>query len=140
VSETYAELKAKITELEKRAAEMQRAEMAGAITQIKAIMTQYGITVAHLGTRGNAAATKSPGVAKYIDKATGQTWTGRGKPPKWIPKDDAARADFLIGADSAAASTAPVPVPAPKALKAVTVAKAPAKAVAAKKGEGKKAA
>jgi DNA-binding protein H-NS len=32
--------------------------------------------------------------AKYRDPATGQTWTGRGKAPKWIEGQD--RTPFVI--------------------------------------------
>ncbi|WP_373785874.1 H-NS family nucleoid-associated regulatory protein, partial [Delftia acidovorans] len=28
------------------------------------------------------------GVAKYRDPASGATWTGRGKPPRWIEGKD----------------------------------------------------
>jgi DNA-binding protein H-NS len=31
---------------------------------------------------------------KYRNQATGETWTGRGKPPKWIQGQD--RDQFLI--------------------------------------------
>jgi DNA-binding protein H-NS len=39
---------------------------------------------------------KSPSkvAAKYRDSATGQTWTGRGKAPKWIEGKD--RTPFVI--------------------------------------------
>jgi DNA-binding protein H-NS len=39
----------------------------------------------------NAGAKVAP---KYRDPATGQTWTGRGKPPKWIADQD--REKFAI--------------------------------------------
>ncbi|KQM79536.1 H-NS family nucleoid-associated regulatory protein [Xylophilus sp. Leaf220] len=32
--------------------------------------------------------------AKYLDEKTGATWTGRGKPPKWIAGKD--REEFLV--------------------------------------------
>jgi DNA-binding protein H-NS len=31
---------------------------------------------------------------KYRDPVTGKTWTGRGKPPNWMPKEN--REQFLI--------------------------------------------
>jgi DNA-binding protein H-NS len=46
--------------------------------------------------RGAKAASKpaSKVAAKYRDPATGQTWTGRGKAPKWIDGKD--RNQFVI--------------------------------------------
>jgi DNA-binding protein H-NS len=48
------------------------------------------------GRAGKSAAKSSGGkvAAKYRDPATGQTWTGRGKAPKWIDGKD--RSAFLI--------------------------------------------
>ena len=43
-------------------------------------------------SRSTVAGTKV--APKYRDPATGQTWTGRGKPPKWIQGQD--RAKFAI--------------------------------------------
>lgn len=42
--------------------------------------------------RGNAGQKVAP---KYRDSSTGATWTGRGKPPKWIQSKN--KEDFLIG-------------------------------------------
>ncbi|MFP3741092.1 H-NS family nucleoid-associated regulatory protein, partial [Burkholderia sp. SIMBA_019] len=39
---------------------------------------------------------KAPLPAKYQDPKTGNTWSGRGKPPKWIVGKNRER--FLIGA------------------------------------------
>ena len=49
------------------------------------------------GRAGKSASPKAGGskvAAKYRDPATGQTWTGRGKAPKWIDGKD--RAQFAI--------------------------------------------
>ena len=44
---------------------------------------------------GRISSTQGVKVApKYRNQATGETWTGRGKPPKWIQGQD--RDQFLI--------------------------------------------
>ena len=94
---TYKEITAQIETLQKQAAHLRQSEIAGAIADIKAKMRDYGITVADLGLQGgkkSAAKTKDPVAAKYRDSASGVTWSGRGKPPKWISGKD--RTAFLI--------------------------------------------
>lgn len=80
----YQELLAQKAELERKIEQARRKELADAITQIRALMQQYGITVADLG--GKTKAPKSTGKVppKYRDPATGATWTGRGRQPKWV--------------------------------------------------------
>ncbi len=72
--------------LEKQIAEAQREARSGAIVQIKALMAEHGLTAADLNSR--AGKSNKPGgskvAAKYRDKATGQTWSGRGLQPRWL--------------------------------------------------------
>lgn len=73
--------------LEKQIAEAQRQERAEAIAKIRALMSDYGLTMADLTARGPAAPRKAGGgkvAVKYRDPATGNTWTGRGLQPKWL--------------------------------------------------------
>jgi DNA-binding protein H-NS len=73
--------------LEKQIAEAQRLERAEAIAKIKALMSDYGLTMADLTARGPAAPRKAGSgkvAVKYRDAATGDTWTGRGLQPKWL--------------------------------------------------------
>lgn len=87
---TLNELLAQKAALEKQIIDTQREEKAGAIAQVKALMAQYGLTMADLGTRASVAAPKkrSGGTGKvapkYRNPATGDTWTGRGLQPKWL--------------------------------------------------------
>ena len=93
---SYKDLTAQIEALQKEAAQARHAELTGAIADIKAKMQEYGITVADLGissTKKNAKL-KTPVAAKYHDPVTGSTWSGRGKPPKWIAGKD--RGQYLI--------------------------------------------
>jgi DNA-binding protein H-NS len=72
--------------LEKQIADAQREERSGAIAQIKALMAEHGLTAADLA--GRAAKVKKAGggkvAAKYRNKATGETWSGRGLQPRWL--------------------------------------------------------
>ncbi len=59
---------------------------ADAIAKVKALMAEYGLSVADLSARASIAkgATRGKVAVKYRDKATGDTWTGRGLQPKWL--------------------------------------------------------
>ena len=47
-------------------------------------MSDYGLTVADLGSRAPKAAKTSKVAAKYRNQATNETWSGRGLQPKWL--------------------------------------------------------
>lgn len=86
---TVAELLEQRAALEKQIAEAQREERASAIAQVRALMSQYGLSAADLA--GRAAGPKAPRVKggstvapKYRDPATGKTWSGRGLKPTWL--------------------------------------------------------
>lgn len=87
--------------LEKAIADARQAEIAGAVQKVRELVAQHGLTVQDVFPgRGSRVASKGAGkstgkvAAKYRDPATGQTWTGRGKAPKWIDGQDRSR--FLI--------------------------------------------
>lgn len=93
---TYKELQAEIRELQAKAEKARQDELASAIAEIKAKIQEYGLTEADLfssgkKTRSIGGSTVKP---KYRNPETGETWTGRGKPPKWIAGKD--RAAYLI--------------------------------------------
>jgi DNA-binding protein H-NS len=93
---TYQEYKAKIAELENLAENARKNEVSKAKEQIATIMRDYGLTVADLGTvtKAKPVKTRAPVPTKYRDDATGQTWTGRGRAPKWLEGKD--KNQFLI--------------------------------------------
>lgn len=129
---SYAELKQQAEQLMREAESARKAEIAAAVTDIKAKMATYGISFEDLGglsrpargrkakagksgrvaksaksakpTKTAKAKTKSvkarkPVAAKYRNADTGETWTGRGKPPKWLTAMEAAgrkREEFAI--------------------------------------------
>ena len=97
---TYTELQREISRLMQQAEDARKAEIRAVIADIKAKMLEYGITAADLGSAGRSSRAKGTTVAaKYRNHATGETWTGRGKMPRWLQAAVAAgrrKEDFLI--------------------------------------------
>ncbi|WP_114809458.1 H-NS family nucleoid-associated regulatory protein [Paraburkholderia kururiensis] len=96
---SYKELLAQREKLEKQIEEAKAREYAEVLNEIKQKMADYGITLAELGggrgKQGKAASRSRASVApKYRDPESGSTWSGRGKPPRWIAGKD--REKFLI--------------------------------------------
>ena len=97
MSKSYKELLAEREALEKAIAQARQNEIAAAVAKVREMVSEFGLTAQDIFPgRAQRAAGKavSKVAAKYRDPATGQTWTGRGKPPKWIDGKD--RAQFLI--------------------------------------------
>lgn len=93
---TYQELQAQIAELTIQAEQARKQEIASAVAQIKSLMEEYGITIEDLSKPSKSSAAKRESVPpKYRNPATGKTWTGRGKSPKWIA-DAVNRDQYLI--------------------------------------------
>lgn len=70
--------------LEKQIAAARRDERQAAISQIKALMAEHGLTLADLGSRTKPKGGTGKVAPKYRDKASGQTWSGRGLQPRWL--------------------------------------------------------
>lgn len=87
---TYQEYKEKIAELENLAESARKNEISTAKEKVMAIMREYGLTIADLGgaAKVKTVKTRAPVPTKYRDDATGQTWTGRGRAPKWLEGKD----------------------------------------------------
>jgi DNA-binding protein H-NS len=87
---TLNDLLAQKADLERQIADAQRAERGDAIARVKALMAEYGLTLADLGPRAIAAPRRAGGnsgkkvAPKYRDPATGKTWSGRGLKPTWL--------------------------------------------------------
>lgn len=80
-----ADLLAQKASLEKQIASAQREERQAAIAQVKALMAEHSLSLADLGTRANPKSGGGTKVApKYRNKATGETWSGRGLQPRWL--------------------------------------------------------
>ena len=86
---TYQEYTAKIAELQRLAEEARKSEIASAKAQIAAIMKDYDLTIADLtAAKAKPFKERVPVAVKYRDDATGDTWTGRGRAPKWLEGKD----------------------------------------------------
>jgi DNA-binding protein H-NS len=92
---SYKELLAQREQLDKQIKEAIAREKADGIAKAKVIIEQYKLTASDLFTRKAGAKSSGGKVApKYRNPVTGDTWTGRGKAPKWIEGRD--RSSYLI--------------------------------------------
>lgn len=87
---TYAEYVEQIAKLQSLAEAARKDEISGAIQQIKDLMQLHGITVEDLaaGSRAKPAKTKGTVAAQFKNPETGETWTGRGRAPRWLDGKD----------------------------------------------------
>jgi DNA-binding protein H-NS len=82
---SVSELLAQKAAIEQQIADAQRAERAGAVAKVRALMAEHGLTLADLSTKTATIKRTGNKVApKYRDAATGDTWSGRGLQPKWL--------------------------------------------------------
>ena len=103
---TLAQLESQIRKLQRRADALRERKSMEIIADIRALMQEYGLTMADLvkaglgkkrgrpAGSGNAAA-KSRLPPKYRDPVSGATWSGHARPPSWI-KDAPDRSVYLI--------------------------------------------
>jgi DNA-binding protein H-NS len=82
----YKTLLQQKAELEARIADTLKHEKAGVIAMVHELVNDYGLTQDELF--GSGKTKPSAGAPRYRDPATGVTWTGRGKPPRWIEGKD----------------------------------------------------
>ena len=87
MSKTYKELQVEIERLQQEAQAVRKTELAGAIAEIKAKMAEFGITAKDLGNTSHATRRGMPVPPKYLNAATGETWSGRGKHPRWLASE-----------------------------------------------------
>lgn len=99
MSQTYKELLQQKEALELAIAQARQNEIASAVSKVRELIAEYGLSPQDIfpgrANKSGVAKSGSKVAAKYRDPATGQTWTGRGKAPKWIEGQD--RAPFTIG-------------------------------------------
>ena len=93
---SYKELLKQREDLEQKINEARRNELSAAVAQVRALVAEYGLTAQDVFPVGRArsASAGSKVAPKYRHPATGQTWTGRGKAPKWIQNEN--REKFAI--------------------------------------------
>lgn len=88
---TYQELLKQREQLDRQIKEAIDREKAEGISKVKSLIEQYGLTASDIFSKRAGKTTGGKVPAKYRDPATGQTWTGRGKAPKWIEGQDRSR-------------------------------------------------
>jgi DNA-binding protein H-NS len=87
---SYAEYVEQIAKLQSLAETARKEEINGAIQKIKDLMQLHGVTVDDLssGTRSKPAKAKSTVAAQFKNPESGETWTGRGRAPRWLDGKD----------------------------------------------------
>jgi DNA-binding protein H-NS len=85
---TLQELLAQKESIERQIEETKKHQRGDAINKVRALMAEYGLTLADLGAKSSAKA-KSGGnsgkvAAKYRNASTGESWSGRGLQPRWL--------------------------------------------------------
>jgi DNA-binding protein H-NS len=98
MTQSYKELLQQREALELAISQARQNEISTAVTKVRELVAEFGLTAQDVfpgrASKGMASKAVSKVAAKYRDPATGQTWTGRGKAPKWIEGRD--RAPFVI--------------------------------------------
>ena len=99
---TYQELLAQREALDKQIEELRQAELRLAIEQVRQLIAEWRLTAEDCGFKSVAASglkkAKSAVAAKYRGP-NGETWSGRGRAPKWLEALEAQgrqRAEFSI--------------------------------------------
>lgn len=96
---SYKDLIQQRQDLDRQIEEARKTELSGAISQVRDLIAEYGLSAQDVFPAGNgrrASGTKVGGkvAPKYRHPETGATWTGRGKAPRWIEGQD--RSQFAI--------------------------------------------
>jgi DNA-binding protein H-NS len=95
----YEELRAKAAEILAQAEQVKSEERQKTIDTVRVMVQTYDITARDLGLDKSPKGKTGPKAgnkiaAKYRDPATGATWSGRGKTPRWINGAD--RSQYAI--------------------------------------------
>ena len=93
---SYKDLLAQREALEQQIAAARKTDVADAVQKIKGLIEAFGLTQDDVFPAAKQKQKRETGsvAPKYRDPATGQTWSGRGKPPNWIKDQD--RSQFEI--------------------------------------------
>lgn len=91
---TYSEYQKQIAELTEQAEQVRKAELNEARTKIKELMLAHGLSALDFGTTAKVRKERIPVAVKFKNPATGETWTGRGRTPRWLNGQN--KDDFLV--------------------------------------------
>jgi DNA-binding protein H-NS len=87
MSRTYPELKTEIARMQAEAERVRRFELPGVIAQLNQLIERYELTEAMIfgdSRKENSSKPRTVLVPRYVDQATGNTWTGRCPKPAWL--------------------------------------------------------
>lgn len=138
---TLEAIQAKMKKLQAQAEALIAKKSQAALDRIRALMLEHGLTTADIeakakARRERAQVASASGVSgktkplsvkgklapKYLNPKTGETWSGRARPPAWI-KDVKDRSKFLIDAASTGIDAVTVKKATPAAKKASSLAR-----------------
>lgn len=96
---SYKDLLKQRDELEKKIQDVRQRELTETVAKVRALIEEHSLTTEDVfpparSGRGSNAGAGSKVAPKYKNPQTGETWTGRGKAPKWIQDQD--RSKFEI--------------------------------------------
>ena len=100
--ETIQELLTKRAEIDRKISDARREERASAISKVRTLMAEHGLSAADIAGKvapARHAKTGAKVAAKYRNSATGDTWSGRGLQPRWLRAalaNGAKISDFVI--------------------------------------------
>ena len=97
-------IEAQIRKLQQRAEQLKQASKAPAIAEILKLMRANDISIADLRDAAKAnekrvPGKRSPAKVKYRNAETGETWSGRGRAPRWLAAAEKAgrqREEFAV--------------------------------------------
>lgn len=83
-NQSLAEIQAQIKKLEEQAEEIRKAEFDEVLAEVKEKISAYGFTAKDLGLSAKKRGGAKGGEVAPKYKKGDETWTGRGRQPKWI--------------------------------------------------------
>lgn len=95
----YTELLKQIEKLQKEAEEIRSTERAGAISEIREKIADYGLTADQLGFKVGSPLAGKKAPIRYKDNS-GNVWSGRGHRPGWLKaalEQGKKLEEFLVG-------------------------------------------
>ena len=99
---TLKELLAQKEAIEQQIEQTKKSERGAAVNKVRAMMAEYGLSLADLGGKAAGKAKSGGGgkvAAKYRNASTGESWSGRGLQPRWLKAALASGkkiADFVV--------------------------------------------
>jgi DNA-binding protein H-NS len=88
-----AELIAQKEEIEQKIKELRKSERHAAIAKVREIIAEFDLMADEVFAKA-AKGVRTKATPKYRDPASGKTWTGRGRSPRWLNGNNAN--EFLI--------------------------------------------